>query len=98
MRILIAEHDPIIALGLAERVRRLGHEPIGPAADGAEAVALARCERSDLYLLDIAMPVLDGLSAARELAAEGLARPLVVVTGVEDETVVDRSLEPGVDA
>lgn len=98
MRILIAEDDPLIALALAERVRRLGHEPVGPARDGGEAVELARLERPDLYLFDIAMPVLDGLAAAAALAEEGFPRPVVVVTGVEDGDLVDRSVETGVDA
>jgi len=98
VKILIAEDDPVIALGLAERVRSLGHEALGPAADGAEAVALARAETPDLYLFDIEMPNLDGLEAAHQLAAEGLRRPVVVITGVEDESLVERSIESGVGA
>jgi DNA-binding NarL/FixJ family response regulator len=45
MRVLIAEDDPVIALGLAERVRSLGHDLIGPAADGEQAIELARRPR-----------------------------------------------------
>jgi two-component system, response regulator PdtaR len=98
MRVLIAEDDPVIALGLAERVRSLGHEAVGPAADGAEAVELARSDTPDLYLFDIEMPNLDGLQAAQQLAAEGLRRPVVVVTGVEDASLVERSIANGVGA
>jgi len=98
VRILIAEDDPVIALGLAERVRSLGHETIGPAADGAEAVELARGDTPDVYLFDIEMPNLDGLEAAEQLAAEGLRRPVVVITGVEDESLVERSIASGVGA
>jgi response regulator NasT len=98
VKVLIAEDDPVIALGLAERVRSLGHEALGPAADGAEAVALARTDAPDLYLFDIEMPNLDGLEAARQLAAEGLRRPVVVITGVEDEGLVERSIVSGVGA
>lgn len=98
MRILIAEDDPVIGLGLATRVRALGHEPIGPAPDGAQAVALAREQAPDLYLFDIDMPVLDGLAAAEALAAAGLRRPVVVVTGVEDPSLIDRSIASGVSA
>lgn len=64
MRILIAEDDPVIALGLAERLRTLGHEPVGPVADGQLAVEEARANPPDLYLFDIDMPRLDGLAAA----------------------------------
>ncbi len=98
MRILIAEDEPIIALALAERLRRLGHDPIGPARDGVEAVQAARAHRPDLYLFDIDMPRLDGLGAAQALADEGLRRPVVVLTGVEDPGLVDRSVSSGVSA
>jgi response regulator NasT len=98
MRILIAEDEPIIALALAERLRRLGHDPIGPARDGLEAVQAARDHRPDLYLFDIDMPRLDGLRAAQALADEGLRRPVVVLTGVEDPGLVDRSVSSGVSA
>ena len=60
MRILIAEDDPVIGLGLSERLRVLGHEPIGPVADGQLAVEAARASLPDLYLFDIEMPRLDG--------------------------------------
>lgn len=98
MRILIAEDDPVIALGLAERLRALGHEPLGPAPDGEAAVAEAHATPPDLYLFDIDMPHLDGLAAASRLAAEGLRRPVVIVTGVEDANLVERSIQTGVGA
>jgi response regulator NasT len=88
----------VIALGLAQRLLALGHEPIGPAADGEEAVAMARASLPDLYLFDIEMPGLDGLAAAAELSRQGLRRPVVVVTGVEDPGLVERSIATGVSA
>ena len=98
MRILVAEDDPVVALALTERLLVLGHEPLGPAADGEQAVALAEAERPDLYLFDIEMPRLDGLGAAEQLAQRGLRRPVVVVTGVETPELVDRSVAAGVAA
>jgi response regulator NasT len=98
MRVLVAEDDPLIALGLVERLRSLGHEPIGPAADGPEAIELARANLPDLYLFDIEMPGIDGLDAAMQLAGDGLRRPVVVVTGVDDPTLVERSIASGVGA
>ena len=95
MRILIAEDEPIIALALADRVRALGHEPLAPARDGLEAIEAAREQRPDLYLFDIDMPRIDGLRAAQQLAAEGLRRPMVVLTGVEDPGLIDRSASSG---
>jgi response regulator NasT len=98
VRVLVAEDDPVIALGLCKRLRALGHTPLGPAANGKVAVELARELQPDLYLFDIDMPHLDGLSAARALTAEGLRRPVVVVTGVEDAELVERSIQTGVSA
>ena len=98
MKILVADDDPVVAMGLTRRLLTLGHEPVGPAADGAQAVALAKSELPDLYLFDIEMPELDGLAAATELAKQGLRRPVVVVTGVEDPELVDRSIDSGVSA
>jgi two-component system, response regulator PdtaR len=98
MRVLIAEDDPVIALALAERVRSLGHEPLGPVGDGEAAVAAAKEHLPDLYLFDVDMPALDGLGAATRLAGEGLRRPVVVVTGVDDPTLVERSIGSGVGA
>jgi two-component system, response regulator PdtaR len=98
MRVLVAEDDPLIALALVERVRSLGHEPIGPARDGAEAVELARTSSPDLYLFDVEMPHVDGLEAAVQLSAEGLRRPVVIITGVEDDSLIERSIASGVSA
>src|SRR5579884_809290 len=98
MRILIAEDDPVIGLALGQRVAALGHEPVGPVADGAQAIATAQAQPPDLYLFDIDMPVMDGLTAAAELASRGLRRPVVVITGVEDPELIDRSIATGVSA
>jgi two-component system, response regulator PdtaR len=98
MRVLVAEDDPLIARGLTERLRSLGHDPLGPASDGAEAVELAQTSPPDLYLFDIEMPNVDGLQAATQLAADGLRRPVVVVTGVDDPSLIERSIVSGVSA
>jgi AmiR/NasT family two-component response regulator len=98
MRILVAEDDPLIARGLAERLRSLGHDPLGPASDGAKAIELAHASPPDLYLFDIEMPNVDGLEAATQLAADGLRRPVVVVTGVDDPSLIERSIASGVSA
>jgi two-component system, response regulator PdtaR len=98
MRILVAEDDPVIALGLAKRLRRLGHEPLGPEHDGIRAVARAREGDADLYLFDIDMPGLDGLAAAETLSREGLRRPVVAITGVRDPDLIDRSIATGISA
>jgi response regulator NasT len=79
-------------------VRSLGHDPIGPVGDGEQAVAKAKASLPDLYLFDIEMPNLDGLAAAVQLAGEGFRRPVVIVTGVDDPSLVERSIASGVSA
>jgi AmiR/NasT family two-component response regulator len=98
VRILVAEDDPVIGLALCQRVRALGHETVALARDGAEAIELAVELTPDLYLFDIDMPRMDGLSAASELARRGLRRPVVVITGVEDPDLIERSIATGVSA
>jgi response regulator NasT len=98
MRVLVAEDDPLIARGLTERLRSLGHDPLGPASNGAQAIELAHTSPPDLYLFDIEMPNVDGLQAATQLAADGLRRPVVVVTGVDDPSLIERSIVSGVSA
>jgi two-component system, response regulator PdtaR len=98
MRVLVAEDDPLIARGLVERLRSLGHDPLGPASAGAQAIELAHASPPDLYLFDIEMPSVDGLEAATQLAADGLRRPVVVVTGVDDPSLIERSIASGVSA
>ena len=98
MRVLIAEDDPVIGMGLAERLRDLGHEPIGPAGDGQGAIALALADPPDLYLFDVDLPGIDGLAAAAWLTDAGLRRPIVIVTGVDDADVIERSVANGAGA
>lgn len=97
MRVLVAEDDPIIAMGLARRLARLGHEVLGPAATAAEALALARGPlTADLYLFDVDLGDGDGIELARELSERGPRRPVVVLTGLEAPEVLDRSIAAGV--
>ncbi len=79
MRILIAEDDPVIAIGLVARLKALGHEPLGPATDGRHAIELARADPPDLYLFDVDMPRLDGIGACRELRAREELRETRIV-------------------
>jgi len=79
MRILIAEDETIIRLDLRELLERAGFDVCAEARDGAEAVELARAEQPDLAVLDVKMPQLDGIEAARrwrEALAEVLAEAL----------------------
>jgi response regulator NasT len=94
MRILIAEDETIIRLDLRGALEEAGYE-VREARDGVEAVAVAREWEPDLALLDVKMPILDGVEAARQIIA---ARPLpvVLVTAYSDRALVERAVGAGV--
>jgi response regulator NasT len=95
MRILIAEDETIIRLDLRELLERAGFEVVAEARDGEEAVELARSAEPDLALLDVKMPRLDGIEAARRILEERPI-PIVMVTAYGEEELVSRAVEAGV--
>lgn len=95
MRIVVAEDEALIRMDLAEMLQEAGHEVVGQAANGEQAVELAREHAPDIVVMDIKMPVMDGLTAAEILGKEGLA-PVVMLTAFSDRTLVERAREAGV--
>ena len=94
-RILIAEDETIIRLDLRELLERAGFEVCAEARDGEEAIELARVEAPDLALLDVKMPRLDGIEAARRILDERPI-PIVMVTAYGEQELVSRAVEAGV--
>jgi two-component system, response regulator PdtaR len=95
MRILVAEDETIIRLDLKELLARAGFEVCAEARDGEEAVALARSETPDLAIMDVKMPRLDGIEAARRILEERPI-PIVMLTAYGQEELVSRAVEAGV--
>jgi AmiR/NasT family two-component response regulator len=95
MRILIAEDETIIRLDLRELLEKSGFEVCAEARDGDEAVQLARTMEPDLALLDVKMPKLDGIEAARKILEERPI-PIVMVTAYGEKELVSRAIEAGV--
>ena len=95
MRILIAEDETIIRLDLRALLEKAGFEVCAEAKDGEEAVTLARTVEPDLALLDVKMPKLDGIDAARRILEERPI-PIVMVTAYGEEELVSRAVEAGV--
>ncbi len=95
MRILIAEDESIIRMDLRSLLETAGFEVCAEARDGEEAVALARSEQPDLAILDVKMPNLDGIEAARRILEERPI-PIVMVTAYAERELVSRAVEAGV--
>ena len=95
MRILIAEDETIIRLDLRALLEKAGFDVCAEAKDGEEAVMLARTLEPDLALLDVKMPKLDGIEAARRILEERPI-PIVMVTAYGERELVARAVEAGV--
>src|SRR5919201_3741902 len=94
-RVLIAEDETIIRLDLRSILEGAGFEVCAEARDGEEAVALATMERPDLAVLDVKMPGLDGIEAARRILAMR-SIPIVMLTAYGQDELVARAVEAGV--
>ncbi|WP_103935804.1 ANTAR domain-containing response regulator [Thermomonospora echinospora] len=93
-RVVIAEDEALIRLDLKEMLQEDGYEVVGEAGDGETAVRLATELRPDLVILDVKMPVLDGISAAERITAERIA-PVVILTAFSQRELVKRATEAG---
>src|SRR3989440_1278873 len=94
VRILIAEDETIIRLDLRDLLERSGHEVIAEARDGEEAVAFARQHEPELAIMDVKMPRLDGIEAARRILDERPI-PIVMLTAYGQDELVSRAVEAG---
>jgi response regulator NasT len=91
---VIAEDEALIRLDLKEMLEEEGYVVIGEAADGETAITLTQSLRPDLVILDVKMPVLDGISAAGRIAADHLA-PVVILTAFSQRELVERARDAG---
>jgi response regulator NasT len=94
-RILIAEDETIIRLDLRGLLERAGYDVVAEARDGEEAVELAHVHQPDLALMDVKMPRLDGIDAARRILEERPI-PIVMLTAFDQRELVERAAEVGV--
>jgi response regulator NasT len=95
MRILVAEDETIIRLDLRDLLERAGFEVCAEARDGHEAIELARSELPDLAIMDVKMPRVDGIEAARQILEERPI-PIVMLTAYGQDELVSRAVEAGV--
>jgi response regulator NasT len=92
-RILVAEDETLIRMDLVEMLTEAGYEVIAQATNGEEAIALATEHKPDLAILDVQMPVLDGISAAEKIIA---IAPVLMLTAFSQRELVDRARDAGV--
>ena len=93
IRILVAEDEAIIRMDLVEMLGEAGYEVVAQAADGAQAIELAQLHKPDLAILDVKMPVLDGISAAEKIIA---IAPVLMLTAFSQRELVERARDAGV--
>lgn len=93
-RVVVAEDEVLIRMDLAEMLTEEGYDVVGQAGDGAQAVELAELLRPDLVILDVKMPVLDGIAAAERIAAQRIA-PVVILTAFSQRELVERARDAG---
>jgi len=91
-RILVAEDETLIRMDLVEMLQEAGYEVVGAASDGSEAVSLAESLKPDLSILDVKMPVLDGISAAEKIIA---ISPVLMLTAFSQKDLVERARDAG---
>ena len=94
-RILVADDEHLMATGLATSLNALGHTVIGPVSDGEAAIECARRESPDLAILDIRMPGIGGLEAARTLWEE-MKIPTIIISAFSDHSYIEQAQETGV--
>ena len=91
-RILVAEDETLIRMDLVEMLRKAGYDVVGAAMDGSEAVSLAESLKPDLTILDVKMPVLDGISAAEKIIS---ISPVLMLTAFSQKDLVERARDAG---
>jgi response regulator NasT len=95
MTVLIADDDPIIRLDLKQMLESLEYEVVAEAGDGQQAVEYAREHQPDICILDVKMPVMDGIEAVEIITGENIA-PTILLTAYSDRELVGRAKDAGV--
>ncbi|CAI9399378.1 ANTAR domain-containing response regulator [Aestuariimicrobium kwangyangense] len=93
-RVLVAEDEALIRMDLVELLTDEGYDVVGQAGDGQQALELARELEPDLVVMDVKMPVMDGITAAEKIAEERIA-PVVMLTAFSQRDLVERAREAG---
>lgn len=93
--VIVADDEPIIRMDLRQMLEELDYEVVAEAVDGYDAVEFCRKKKPDIVLLDLEMPIFDGMTAAETIFSEGLAGCIVICTAFADEEFVERAGQAG---
>jgi response regulator NasT len=93
IRILVAEDEALIRMDLVEMLQEAGYDVVAQATNGEEAISLATEHQPDLAILDVKMPILDGISAAEKIIS---IAPVLMLTAFSQRELVDRARDAGV--
>jgi len=94
--VIIADDEPITRMDLCDMVQELGFQVMGQAADGFDAIELCRETHPDVVLMDVKMPIFDGLTASETILSEDLAGCVVLLTAFSDREIISRATAAGV--
>lgn len=95
LRIVIADDEPIIRMDLRRTLENMGHIVAGEAGDGRQAIEVTRELKPNVVILDVKMPQMDGIDAAKVISTEGVA-PVLLLTAYSDRELVERAKDAGV--
>lgn len=95
-RIVIVDDEPIIRMGMKEILISRDYEVVGEASDGFDALEICRETKPDVVLMDVKMPLLDGLSAAKILLEEGTVETIILLTAYSDTEFIENAKEIGI--
>ncbi len=96
LRVVVADDEPITRLDLIEMLKSQDFEVVGEASDGFDTIELCRAVHPDVVLMDVKMPLLDGISAAGCIRDEKLAEAVILLTAFTDEDFINRAKDSGV--
>ncbi|MFV0518031.1 MAG: ANTAR domain-containing response regulator [Aminipila sp.] len=96
IRVVIAEDEPITRMDLKEMLLAAGYSVVGETSEGFDAIEICKREKPDVVLLDIKMPLLDGLSAAKVIIEERSVDTVILLTAYSDDEFVNRATKIGV--
>lgn len=96
MRIIIVEDEPVMRMDMKCLIEDTGHEVVGVGKDGFDAINLCKEKKPDLVIMDINMPVLDGISAAKIIYRDKLSKAVVMLTAYSDTEHIQGAKDAGV--